>query len=270
MKKIDWHLAWLIMGFVIISLIYIFKPGSEAAFITLTEIITIAAPFIAVAIGAFFIKSYGARSLQGKAVLFLTLGFLCWGLADIYWTFTGQATVSLADVFYFAGYLLLLVGIFQGIRISDPGIFKNPKKLSILLLSLVILISTYLYFYPLSWDYEIGFLENLTTAGYIVVDLLLMTSVVFIIFSLFSGAISAGWIFIGLGVLSTLIADLWYATNYEAYYAGHIIDLLWFLGYFLFAYALVHFGRANAKAQELVKQQINSISNISKAKIKKG
>ena len=162
-KKFDWPLLLLIIGFVIISLIFIFKPGGEKAFSTFNNIITVIIPLIVVIVGLSLTKLVGVKSLQGKAILFLIIGFLCWGLADTYWIFAGQELVSFADALYLAGYLFLLIGVFNGIRLSDPGLFKNTKKLSLLLLVLVVLIGAYLYFYPLSWNYEISFLENLST-----------------------------------------------------------------------------------------------------------
>jgi hypothetical protein len=192
---------------------------------------------------------------------------MCWGLADIYWLFSGQETVSLADFLYFAGYLFLMIGVFQGIRLSNPDMLKNPKRFLLFLMVLVVLIGAYLYFYPLSWNYEAGVLENISTAGYVIMDMLLLITVLFMIFSLFSGALSAGWIFIGLGVIVTLVGDLIYLSTYETYANGDPIDLLWFLGYLFFAYAFVHFMRANAKVQELMKQQIGN--SVSKSKIKK-
>jgi len=250
MRKIDWSLILLIIGFVILGWIYFLRPGSKEMFNALTSIITIVIPFIAVIVGILLIRALGVRSLQGKAVLFLTLGFFSWGLADTIWTFMGQETVSAADIFYFLGYILLMIGIFFGLKLSNPDLFKNFRKTSLLTGIIIILMLAYFYFYPFSWDPGVSFLENLTTAGYLIMDLLLVIPLVFLVYSLLSGALSLAWLFIGLGVISTLIADLWYAKNYQSYAAGDPIDLLWYLGYFFFVYALVHFRRANDKAME--------------------
>jgi hypothetical protein len=250
MKKIDWTLILLIMSFVILSLIHFLKPGNNEAYSTFLDIITTVIPFIAVVVGIFLIRTLGVRSLQGKAVLFLTSGFFFWGLADTIWTFIGQETVSAADIFYFLGYILLMMGIFYGLKLSNPDLFKNFRKTLLLTGIIIVLMLAYFYFYPFSWDPGISFLENLTTAGYLIMDLLLAIPLVFLVYSLLSGMLSSAWLFIGLGVISTLIADLWYAKNYQSYAAGDPIDLLWYLGYFLFIYALVHFRRANDKFRE--------------------
>jgi len=250
MRKIDWSLILLIIGFVIVSLIHFLKPGSKEMLSTLISIIAIVIPFIAVIVGILLIRALGVRSLQGKAALFLTLGFFSWGLADTIWTFMGQETVSAADIFYFLGYILLMIGIFFGLKLSNPDLFKNFRKTSLLTGIIIILMLAYFYFYPFSWDPGVSFLENLTTAGYLIMDLLLVIPLVFLVYSLLSGALSLAWLFIGLGVISTLIADLWYAKNYQSYAAGDPIDLFWYLGYFFFVYALVHFRRANDKAME--------------------
>jgi hypothetical protein len=250
MRKIDWSLVLLIIGFVLLSLVFFLKPGSKETFSAFMNIVTIVIPFIAVIVGVFLIRTLGVRSLQGKTVLFLTIGFFCWGLADTIWTFLVQETVSVADIFYFLGYIFLMIGIFFGLKLSDPRMFKNPKKTSLLTGIIIVLILAYFYFYPFSWNSEVSFLENLTTTGYLIVDLLLVIPLVFLIYSLFSGVLASGWLFVGLGVLSTLAADLWYAKNYGTYSAGDLVDLLWYLGYFFFIYALVHFKRANDKLKE--------------------
>jgi len=257
-RKIDWPLMLLIIGLVILSWIYFLRPGSKEMFTNLINIITIVVPLIAVIVGALLIKSLGVRSLQGKTVLFLTLGFFSWGFADILWTIISQETVSAADIFYFLGYILLMIGIFYGLKLSDPTLFKNFRKTLLLAGIIIVLISVYFYFYPFSWDHSISFLENLATAGYLIMDLLLIIPLVFLIYSLLAGMLSSAWLFIGLGVIATLIADLWYAKNYLSYTAGDPIDMLWNLGYLFFIYALVRFGRANKKQKDIMSKKMNA------------
>ena len=244
MRRIDWVLVSLILGFLIVTLIYIFEPGGEEIFNILTYIITIGLPLLAVIQSACLIKIFGTKSLQGRAILFLTIAFFCWMVGEILWAISGEAVVSFADIAYLLYYPFVMVSIFQGIMISTPDIFRNKKKIIFLILITVVAVGVYFYFFPFAWDFKISFIENLVTGGYVIADMLLVIPLIFLSYSLISGKLSLGWILIGLGIISTLIADLWYAQNYEIYASGkQFIDLLWYLMFFLVIYALVQFRR---------------------------
>ncbi|KYK27367.1 hypothetical protein AYK26_03855 [Euryarchaeota archaeon SM23-78] len=253
MKRIDWVLILLILGFVAIVLMYIFEPGAETVFDMFTYIVTIGLPLITVALGVYLAKVFGTRSLQGKAILFLTIGFFCWTVGEILWIIYEEAVVSFADVAYLLTYPFLMIGIFYGIKMSTPDIFKNKKRIIFLVLITIAAVGVYLYFFPFAWDLEVSFIENLVTSGYVIADLLLIIPLIFLSYSLISGKLSLGWILIGLGIISTLIADLWYVQNYEIYALGkQYIDLLWYLMFFLVIYALVYFKRVQRQIKEKV------------------
>ena len=253
MRKIDTQLILLVLGFVIVTLIYIFEPGGETILKATANLTTVALPLTAVALGTYLVKTLGTKSLQGKAILFITMGFVSWTIAEILWIIYEQAVVSFADIFYLLFYPLLVIGILYGIKMSDPNIFKEKKRILILSLVTIAIIASYLYFFPLSWDPEISFIENLVTGGYVIADMLLIIPLVFLCYSLLSGTLSIGWIIFAGGIVTMLIADLWYALNYEIYTSGkQYIDLVWYLSYFFFIYALIQFKRA----QEQVKKGI--------------
>ncbi|OGM02919.1 hypothetical protein A3K72_02440, partial [Candidatus Woesearchaeota archaeon RBG_13_36_6] len=206
-----------------------------------------------VAIGAYLIKTLGTKSLQGKAILFITIGFVSWTIAEILWIIYQNAIVSPADVFYLLSYPLLVIGILYGIKMSNPYIFKDKKRMLILSFIAIAVLGSYLYFFPLSWDHEITFVENIVTGGYVIADMLLLIPLVFLCYSLISGTLSIGWIIFAAGVVAMLIADLWYALNYELYTSGkQYIDLAWYLSYFFFIYALIQFKRIQKHVKEIV------------------
>jgi hypothetical protein len=73
---------------------------------------------IASTLGVISIIQYGLYGVHGKSYLFLTLGIICWFLADIiitcYYVVMGEEleVVSIVDFFYFIGYLFLSLHLF--------------------------------------------------------------------------------------------------------------------------------------------------------------
>src|SRR4030042_1214067 len=232
MRKIDWFLALLVIFLVAISMILIFKPGTENTFGMAKNIINIIIPLFTVIVSFLLVKKLGTSGLQARAVLFLALGFLILLVGDIIWMIYETPVVSPADVFYLLGYALIFVGIVYGVKISSPDIFKNKTRGAFLLLIIIIVAGVYFYFIPFAWDSEISLLENLLTSGYVIADLLLVIPLIFLCYSLLAGKLSLGWILISAGILLSLVGDLWYVRHYELYDAGEqTIDLVWYAGY---------------------------------------
>jgi len=249
--RTDWTLISLLLGFLVVVLIYVFEPGGEAVFKMLANIITTVLPFIVVVLGVLLVKKLGTRSLQGKAVLFLTTGMFCYTIGEILWIIYKEVVVSLADIAYLLSYPFWMIGVFYGIRMASPDIFRDKKKIITLILVTIGVAALYMYFFPVSWEADVSLIENLITTGYIIADILLIIPLIFLCYSLITGSLSLGWSLICLGVIATLIADLWYARNYELYEAGYyMIDLVWYLMYFFFIYAFVHFRRVGSGARE--------------------
>lgn len=246
MRKIDWFMVFLAVVFALAAGIVIFESELGEYFGTLKVILDIGLPLLAVITSFIVIKKRGMSGLQGKAILFLGIGFLCWLVADILWLIFAYVVVSPADLFYLSGYASIFLGIIYGVRVSTPDMFKNKARGMVLLFIIAFAIVLYFYFFPFSWDAELPFLENFLTSGYVVVDLLLIIPLIFLCYSLLAGRLSAGWILVSAGVLLSLVGDLWYARNYELYKAGYqVIDLVWYAGYLLWTYAMIHFKRAH-------------------------
>lgn len=253
MRKIDWFLVFLIVVFALAAGIMLFEPELGETFSTLKATLDMGLPLLAAVTSFIVIKKRGISGLQGAAILFLGMGFLCWLVADILWLIYVNVVVSPADIFYFLGYAFLFVAIIYGVRISTPDIFKNKKRGTALLFIIAFAIVIYFYFFPFSWDAELPFLENLLTSGYVVADLLLLIPLIFLCYSLLAGRLSRGWILVAAGVFLSLVGDLWYARNYELYEAGYqVIDLAWYSGYLLWAYAMAHFKRAHDEISQYI------------------
>ena len=98
----------------------------------------------------------------------------------------------------------------------------------------LIVIIVYLNFFPINWEAEENILWNIGTAGYILVDMVLLISLLLLILAAFQGSYKLPWLIICTGAIINLIGDIYYAIYYESYYDGHWLDLLWYYGYLLF------------------------------------
>jgi hypothetical protein len=250
-RKMDWTFLFLLAVFAVISAIYLLEPGSAESFGFLKNIANVVIVMVVVITCILVVKNLGTDGLQARAVLFLGIGFSCWALADIVWLLSRDVVVSLADIGYILGYVFIVMGIFNGIRLSDPTLFKNRKKMFFLSLIIIAAVGVYFYYFRLSWNPSVPVIENVLSVGYVLADMLITALLVFMVYSIFSGRLSSGWIIIGAGLVLLLIADFWYAKNYELYESGkQTIDLVWYLSYLFFVYGLVQFRRVHEQLRE--------------------
>ena len=260
MKKIHLIIASIFVYASIISIIHYFRIGGENYYDLITTIINVISLLIGVYFGFKTIRYFGIKSLQGKSSLFITLNLFLFLIGDLFWMIYEEAVVSWADVFWLTAYPILGIGIYYGFKIIDPDFFRRKKDLAIIILMLLILLFSYFKFFPLVWDPEITIVENIVTYGYIVVDLILLEFIfllLFLIYTLRQGAYSRTWIALAIGSVFILVADIYYAINYETYTNGDLIDLGWYFGYLFYALSLI-----------LVKHHteiiVNNIKNVNK------
>ncbi|HLG23351.1 MAG TPA: hypothetical protein VI564_00295 [Candidatus Nanoarchaeia archaeon] len=181
--------------------------------------------------GYLALKYFGAKTTQGKSIFFILISLISWAIADIIWSvIPGSPVVSIADVFYLAGYPFFAFGVLAGIQTLYPDFLKSIKNLAAISLITLSVVAIYLKFFPFLWSSESGFIENLTTAGYVLADLVLIVLILMIIYLVFSGFYSNSWIIIGAAIVANFIGDLMYTLNSESYAPGSLIDLWWLFG----------------------------------------
>ncbi len=261
-RTIDWPLLSLIILFILMVVFFALKPGGEEVFNIFNRVITLLLPLMAILSGIYLLKTFSIKSLQGKAVLFFTISFLLYWIGDIIWMFYKEAVVSPADIPYLLFYIPFMAAIICGIRMSNPDMFTDKRKIILLSLITLVIIVAYLIFFPFSWDSTVSFIENLVTVGYVLADLILIIPLAFLCYSLLSGALSSGWVLIFFGYALLIVGDLGYALNYSSYAAGNLIDLAWNTGFLLFTYAFIRFLKAQDKAKQAL---IGSLKGLKKA-----
>ena len=169
----------------------------------------------------------------------LTASVACWLLADMIWVVYEEAVVSIADVFYLIGYPLILAGIFFGIKTFNPDFTKERKKIAILAIVSVIASAMYFFLFPLSWDPDVSFIENVLVAGYVVADIVILVPTIFLVSQVLSGFFSRPWMLIAAANVLNIAADVYYNMNYDAYVGGDLVDVVWYFAYLLYAVAFL-------------------------------
>ena len=246
-----WFAVSVSVLFGIFSLAYLSLEYGSPAFNATVFFGNVILPAMVAALGFLTLRWVRPSTSAGKSVLFLSLGMLFWGLGDVAWSAYKYTLISLADILYLLGYLMIFIALVIGIRMSSPDVFHDRKKSSLLIGGLLVICLAYFYFYPLSWDPGVSFIENLVTAGYVIADLMIIVPAAFLCYSLFSGELSGPWILILVALVIGVAGDMWYISNYELYEQGgkFLADLGWYAMYFLFAYSFLLFRKTQESAE---------------------
>ncbi len=238
--RIEIALAGIIVYAAAIAAVHLLRPGSEEFYAgPLTTWINIITVLIAIGAGALCLRYFGVRNYQGRSVLALTSTNALWLIADMVWTYSGDALVSWADVLYLAGYPLIMAGIFFGIKTFNPEFTHERRKIAILAAVSIIVSAVYLFVFPLSWDPELTPLENALVAGYVVADIVILVPTVFLVSQVLSGFFSRPWTLIAAATIMNIAADIYYNLNYDTYTGGDLIDVVWYFAYLTYAAAFL-------------------------------
>ena len=241
----------------VIFVIHYFRLGGKQ-YSAITTIISYVSGIIPIYFGYLAINYFGLKTLQGKSVLFLTIAQAFWMLGDILWLALEivGGTAAVSDIAYIAGYPMVLVGVYFGIKTVNLELVKDYKKIACFTISLLIFFYFYLNYFPASWDNEISFLENVVTYGYSIADLILLASASWLIFIVISGSFSIVWLLIGISFLINFLADIYYSLNYETYANGDLIDLGWYFAYLVYGLGLFYLRYNAEKALATAKEEM--------------
>ena len=188
------------------------------------------------------IKSDTITKLPRNSLIFLTIAFSCWFIAEQTWNLYEHVLEidpypSAADFFYLAAPLFMFIALL--IFLKDK---KTSKKSLIIssIISLVILIPSIIVTLEASAEDEI--FEIIVAIVYPVVDAIMLVPVIIIIGFLISKKGDFFWIMIISGIIIMLVADtgfLFLVINDE-YEDGHPIDILWVSAYTIWAFMMLY------------------------------
>ena len=245
MKRISIALGVLILAFSVDAALHTFKPLGGSFFIVADTIVLILS-LLAVISGLYAYRMHGFKSIQGKALLFITLGVFFWFLGELTWgiyeVVLGIETpvASIADVFWIIGYPFFLAGFYHVWKISSTPTDKKKLTLSAIVTILILSSLTYSAI-PALIDVEMSFAEKASTAGYVIGDMLVLIALTVSITHLLGSRFAKPWSIIFLATLMATIADIYYMNFLEIYETGNLIDLLWDLDYMLLAFGFFYY-----------------------------
>lgn len=240
------HLAAAVASvlFLINILLYVYQPLGDNFYVIGDAMVAILS-FLAVLAGLYAYKTHGFRSIQGRAILLLTMGVFFWFLGEATWGIyevvlgVEKPIASIADVFWLAGYPLFLAGIYYVYRTAS--IMLGKKKLAFYAAAVIIICSLLLYFaVPSLADSSITLEERLATGGYVVGDMLLLVALIFVILCLWGSRFAKAWSVILLAIAISTMADVYFMNFSGIYETGSLIDILWNLDYILMAFGFLY------------------------------
>lgn len=211
---------------------------------TVVSLFSMFVPLALSIIGFAVVKKYKGTQVFGKAYLALSLGYLSIFFAEVTYAvydivYDIEPYPSIADVFFFLLYPLLLTYLFINIKFFSPKLGKK-SKLWIIVMPLIVLLG---YSILSTTEGEISILEFDFYYGIVFVYSATLTLAVAIVgASIFrQGAIGKAWLILVIGILLNNLGDLWYYNLelFEGYDLTHPVNMFWYSGYLVVIYALL-------------------------------
>jgi len=242
LEKINYKIFGLIFIAVIwVSAIFIhvqesYDPQLELN-ATLADFIT---PLVAAIAGLFVAKRYWNSEVFGKSYLALALGILMNGLAEIiYYIYEQQGQTpspSVADLAWLSFYPLTFYHLTRNISFFKPKIGKPVKALVILIPIAITGVYAFLEYGQEQAADTVFFLG----LAYIVGSSVILSGAILGAMIFRQGTLGTPWLILAIGIVLTTAGDNWYSylDVYDLYTIVHPLNLLWYGGYLVIAYAL--------------------------------
>lgn len=241
-EKIDYKIFFVIIAGLLVYQFYLYSFKSpDDPNIELTETIVTTATALVASIAGFFIaKRYWKSSVFGTSYLALASGMLCNALAERIYYFLEQQgqtpSPSIADWVWLAFYPLTFYHLARNIHFFKPKI-RLPIKAMIVLIPIVITgVYTFLE-YGQEQSADTTFFLGL---AYIVGSSVILSAAILGAIIFRQGTLGIPWLLLTFGIVLTTLGDNWYSylDVYNQYTVTHPLNLLWYGGYLVIAYAL--------------------------------
>lgn len=188
-------------------------------------------------IGYAVAKQYGFSSGLGRSLLFITAGFIAWGVGALIWMGYNAAGTEIpypswAD----AGYLLLIplagYGLFLLLKNVDFS-FSGWTIAKVTVLPLIVLIVSYFLFIKGALGEEIDPLTKLLNVIYPVGDVIFLSFALVILSVTYGSFLFRPLSVISIAFIFQAVADFGFsfATSAETYFTGHWTDYAWMLAF---------------------------------------
>ena len=237
--------------FLTISAIYVVSPQSRIISIQGLSLII---PVIAALIGLYTSRLYGFKSANGRTILLITGGIVCWALAEItffvldFFMNSENLFPSIADVLFLLAYLFFLPGIYQGFVTAEVKLRNVKKSLLAIVVSASVILTILVGYFVVyqAFDPSADVLANIVNISYGVGDLILIIAsmlTILVASEYGDGKLASFWKAMASGFFMGLVADILFAI-YSDKMLGDVkpytyIDLIWTAGYLFYAFAML-------------------------------
>lgn len=201
-------------------------------------------PLIVTVIGFSVVAKYRKTAVFGKSYLALTIGYLGIFLGETTYTiydivYNIDPYPSIADVFFFIQYPLLLTHLILNIKFFTPK-FSTRAKLWVAVMPILVLIA---YSTLSITEADIGILDFDFYYGTIFVYFSALTLSFAVIGAIIfkEGVMGKVWMLLVIGILFNTLGDTWYYNLelLDGYDLVHPVNMFWYAGYWLVTYALI-------------------------------
>ncbi|OLD32701.1 MAG: hypothetical protein AUI61_02400 [Thaumarchaeota archaeon 13_1_40CM_2_39_13_2] len=241
-EKINYKVFGLIFAAVIAFQMYLytFKNPDDPQLSLIATLADFITPLVAAIAGFFVSKRYWNSEVFGKSYLALSLGMMMNAFAEmIYYAYEQQGQTpspSIADWVWLSFYPLTFYHLAKNISFFKPKISIGVKSLVILLPILITAVYAFLE-YGQEQAADTTFFLGL---AYIVGSAVILSGAILGALVFRQGVLGIAWLVLALGIVLTTIGDNWYSylDVYNQYTLNHPVNLLWYAGYLVIAYAL--------------------------------
>ncbi|MEM1566426.1 MAG: hypothetical protein QW510_05010 [Candidatus Bathyarchaeia archaeon] len=185
-----------------------------------------------------------AKGPFSKAWFYFTLGLFFWFMGEAIWA--GYTLVlgvevpypSIADVFWLAGYIPFFIALYLYVKIFGCALTKKTLAASMVTTIVLTIIVTGVLLVPVLGAEE-DLLVEVADFAYPLLDLALFSVAHLGLILFWKGKLGKPWFLINLAIAMDTCADILfsYLTAHNAYYCGHMLELLYHFSYLLFMLA---------------------------------
>jgi hypothetical protein len=236
--------AWLVVVAALIG-VFALQPFYSELIGPLSNIFPTACALGAFVSASLCLRRYGFGLRSFEAVWFcFALGTGLWVLAESSWAFyyfvlgVQVPYPSLADVFYIGGYLPIMAGL--GAYLWTFRVAMSMRRLGFAIVVVGIATSLAMAFVlPVEFAKNLSLVNLVTDMIYPILDLVLLSLAILSLAIFYGGSIAKWWVLFGMGATLYVIADEFflYQVAGGTYYNGGLDDLIFLLGYSVFALA---------------------------------
>lgn len=241
-EKINYKIFFVIVAGLLAYQFFLYSfPDQADPNLKLTvTIVTTSTALVAGIAGLFISKRYWKSKIFGISYLILAVGMLCNAFAErIYYFLDQQGQVpspSIADWVWLAFYPLTFYYLAKNISFFKPKI-SLPAKVMISLIPIVITGAYTVLEYGQDSSMGVTFFLGL---AYVMGSSVTMSAAILGVLIFRQGTLGIPWLILALGLVFTTLGDNWYSyvDLYDQYTYSHPLNLLWYGGYLVIAYAL--------------------------------